>query len=392
MRSGRVAVVAGVRTPFARQGTAFRDMTARELGQTVVKELLARAEIHPRDVDAVVFGQTAPTTNIARDIVLGSNLPASVEAFTVVRGCATSFQSATSAAEAILAGQHDVVVVGGVDSTVPSTLVSRLFDKVRALGPHDPEPTMGEHAERMAKEAGISREEQDRFAKRSHVLAEAAWARGLFDAEVMHVLPPPSFDHPLAKDDLVLSRPESLGDMAPAFDRAHGTITSGNSAVPGDGASALLLMHEEKARALGQTPLGFLRSWAYAALVPTDLLGPAHATPIALDRAGLRLADVDVVDIHEASAAQVICNRKALASRRFAEDHLGRTSGAVGEIDDSRLNVHGGAIALGHPAGATGARMIHTVLRELVRRRGKYGLVTTNAAGGLGAAILLEAA
>jgi acetyl-CoA acyltransferase len=425
----RVAIIAGLRTPFAKQGTAYRDMTTLELGAAVVKELLARAELHPREIGLLVYGQAIPTPsapNVAREIVLNSGMPKTVEAFSVVRACATSFQSTTSAVEALLAGQHAVAIVGGVDSAsdVPITVgrklahalvaaskARRLLDKARlfsALSPRDLLPippalrepstglTMGEHAERMAKDAGVTREEQDRFAHRSHVRAAAAWERGLFDAEVMHVIPPPSFDRPIAKDNLLRpdSTRESYAKLRPVFDRAHGTVTAGNSSPLTDGASALLLMTETKARALGYPPMGYVRSWSYAALDPEDglLMGPAFAVPLALDRAGLRLSDIDVVDMHEAFAAQVVCNRKALASRRFAEDKLGRTSGAIGEVDDDRFNVHGGSIALGHPFAATGARMIHTVLRELGRRKGQFGLATACAAGGLGAALVLEAA
>ncbi|MBX3260394.1 MAG: acetyl-CoA C-acyltransferase FadI [Labilithrix sp.] len=425
----RVAVVAGLRTPFAKQATAYRDMTTLDLGRVVVKELLARAELDPREIGLVVYGQAVPTPtapNVAREIVLGCGIPKSVEAYSVVRACATSFQSTTSATEAILAGQHDVAVAGGVDSAsdVPITVSRRLAtalvaaSKAKSLGeklrifsrlsardlvPVPPalrEPstglTMGEHAERMAKDMGVTREEQDRLAHRSHARAAAAWERGLFEAEVMHVIPPPSFDRPIAKDNLVRedSKPDSYAKLRPVFDAKHGSVTAGNSSALTDGASALLLMRESKAKALGYEPLGFLRAWAYAALDPDDglLMGPAYASPIALDRAGLRLADMDVVDMHEAFAAQVVCNRRALASRRFAEDKLGRTSGPIGEIDDDRFNVHGGSIALGHPFAATGARMIHTVLRELRRRKGQFGLATACAAGGLGAAVVLEAA
>jgi acetyl-CoA acyltransferase len=425
----RVAIVAGLRTPFAKQGTAYKDLSPLALGETVVKELIARAELDPKEVGLVVYGQAVPTPaapNIAREIVLGAGLPKSVEAFSVVRACATSFQSTTSAAEAILAGQHDVAIVGGADSssdvpiTVSKKLASALIeaqkaktlgDRLRAfshLAPRDLLPippalrepstglTMGEHAEKMAKEHGITREEQDRFAHRSHSRAATAWERGLFDAEVMHVLPPPKFDRPIARDNTVRtdSTEAAYAKLRPVFDPKNGSVTAGSSSALTDGASALLLMRESKARALGYTPLGFLKSWAYAALDPNDglLMGPAYATPIALDRAGLRLSDMDIVDMHEAFAAQVLCNKRALASRRFAEEKLGRTTGPVGEIDDERFNVHGGSIALGHPFAATGARMIHTVLRELGRRGGKYGLATACAAGGLGAAIVLEAA
>jgi acetyl-CoA acyltransferase len=427
-RRERVAIVAGLRTPFAKVGTAYRRMSALDLGTLVVRELVARAELDPREVGMCVYGQAVPNPtapNVAREIVLGSGLPKSVEAFTVVRACATSFQATTSAAEAILGGQHDVAVVGGADSAsdVPVTVSRKLAsalasaqkarsvtDKLRAfsrLSPRDflPVPpalkepstglTMGEHAEQMAKEMGIAREDQDRFAHRSHQRAAEAWSRGVFDAEVMHVVPPPAFDSPFKQDNLVRrdTSLESYAALKPVFDRKHGSVTAGTSSPLTDGASALLLMKESKAKALGYTPLGYLRSWAYAALDPKDglLLGPAYATPIALERAGLRLQDVDLVDMHEAFAAQVLCNEKAFASRRFAEDKLGRSE-AIGEIDDARFNVHGGSIALGHPFAATGARMMHTVLRELARRGGQFGLATACAAGGLGASVVLEVA
>lgn len=425
----RVAIVAGLRTPFAKQGSAYKHLSALELGCIVVRELLERTPIPPREIGLVVYGQALPNPaapNIAREIVLGTGMPKSIEAFSVVRACATSFQAATSAAESILAGQHDVAIVGGADSAsdVPITVSRKLasalvaaqkarslLDKVRAfadLAPRDllPVPpalrepstglTMGEHAEQMAKESGIARVDQDRLAHRSHQRAAEAWERGVFDAEVMHVLPPPAFDRPITQDNLVRreSSVESYAKLAPVFDRAHGSVTAGNSSPLTDGASALLLMSEDKAKSLGLAPLGYLRSWAYAALDPDDglLMGPAYASPIALDRAGLRLADMDLVDMHEAFAAQVLCNTKAFASRRFAEDKLGRTSGPLGEIDEERFNVHGGSIALGHPFAATGARMMHTVLRELKRRGGQFGLATACAAGGLGASVVLEVA
>jgi acetyl-CoA acyltransferase len=425
----RVAVVTGLRTPFAKQATAYKHLSARELGCLVVRELLERTPIDHREIGLLVYGSALPdpaAPNIAREIVLGAGLPKSIEAFSVVRACATSFQAATSAAESILAGQHDVAIVGGADSAsdVPITVSKKLaaalvaaqkartpFEKLRALthlAPRDllPVPpalrepstglTMGEHAEQMAKDAGIPRVEQDRLAHRSHQRAAAAWERGVFDAEVMHVLPPPAFDRPIAQDNLVRrdSKVESYAKLEPVFDRQYGTVTAGNSSPLTDGASALLLMKEEKAKSLGLTPLGYLRSWAYAALDPADglLMGPAYATPLALDRAGLRLADMDLVDMHEAFAAQVLCNTKAFASRRFAEEKLGRTTGPLGEIDEERFNVHGGSIALGHPFAATGARMMHTVLRELKRRGGQFGLATACAAGGLGASVVLEVA
>ena len=223
--------------------------------------------------------------------------------------------------------------------------------------------------------------------------AAKAWESGVFANEVMHVLPAPTFDAPFTEDNVVRkdSSVDAYARLKPAFDRKYGTVTAGNSSPLTDGAAALVLMTESKARSLGYEPLGYLKSWAYAALDPAGwmLMGPSYATPIALDRAGLSLKEIDVIDMHEAFAAQVLCNLKAFASRQFAEEKLGRLQ-AIGEIDDAKLNVHGGSIAIGHPFAATGARMVTTVLRELKRRGGKYGLATACAAGGLGAAVVLE--
>jgi len=427
-KSERIAIVAGLRTPFAKSGTAYRRMSALDLGRTVVAELLQRSELDPREVGVCVYGQVVPSLsapNIAREIVLGTNMPKDIEAFSVSRACATSFQSMTSAAEAMLAGQHDVAVTGGADSAsdVPIAVSKKLADalieaqKARSLGqklrafsklsPKDfiPVPpalkepttglTMGESAEVMAKEAGISREAQDAFAHRSHARAAKAWGSGVFANEVMHVVPPPRYDAPIAEDNVVRKDSDvaAYAKLKPAFDRRYGTVTAGNSSPLTDGASALLLMTESKAKALGYTPLGYLRSWAYAALDPGGwmLMGPSYATPRALDAAGLTLKEMDVIDMHEAFAAQVLCNLQAFGSAKFAEEKLGRSE-AIGEIDDAKLNVHGGSISIGHPFAATGARMVTTVLNELKRRGGQFGLATACAAGGLGAAIVLEAA
>jgi acetyl-CoA acyltransferase len=422
----RIAIVAGLRTPFAKQGTAYKDVSALDLGKIVTSELVARAELDPKEIGLCVFGQVVPSVsapNIAREVVLGTGMPKSIEAFSVSRACATSFQAMTSAAEAMLAGQHAVAIAGGADSAsdVPITVSKKLAhalveankartlpDKLRAftgLGPKDflpvppalKEPTtglsMGESAEKMAKEGAIRREDQDAFAHRSHSRAAKAWESGVFASEVMHVVTPPKFDAPFVEDNVVRkdSSVDGYAKLKPAFDRKYGTITAGNSSPLTDGAAALLLMTESKAKALGYTPLGYLTSWAYAALDPAGwmLMGPSYATPLALDRAGLSLEDMDLIDMHEAFAAQVLCNVKAFGSKQFAADKLGR-SAAIGEIDDAKLNVHGGSIAIGHPFAATGARMVTTVLRELKRRKGRYGLATACAAGGLGAAVVLE--
>ncbi len=422
----RAAVVAGLRTPFVKAGTDFRDLSATDLGALVVNELLVRSGIPAAEFDAVVFGQVIPSptvTLIGREMVLRTQLPRSVQAHTVARACATSIQAASDVADQIRLGHSDCAIAGGAESISDAPIFASRplaqalvdFSKARSvtdrvkilsgLRPRDftPNPpalkepttglTMGESAEKMAQLNGIPRAAQDAFAYQSHHRAAAAWAAGRFDGEVMHVPVPPRYRKVSAKDNLVRedTTVEALARLRPVFDRRHGTITAGNASPLTDGAAALVLMSEEKARALGLRPLGFVRSYAYAALDPREQLlqGPAYAAPVALDRAGLRLADMDLVDMHEAFAAQVLSNLQAFASSRFAEEKLGRKE-PLGEVDPARLNVNGGSIALGHPFAATGARMILQTLRELGRRGGQHALLTVCAAGALGAAMVLE--
>jgi acetyl-CoA acyltransferase len=254
--------------------------------------------------------------------------------------------------------------------------------------------TMGQSAEKMAKENGISRREQDEIALASHQNAARAWKEGLFDQEVMHVLVPPSYEKVADRDNLVRADTslEALAGLKPVFDRKYGSVTAGNSSPLTDGAAALLLMSEERAKALGYEPLGYLRSYAYAGTDPADQLlqGPAYAAPLALERAGMTLQDLDLVEMHEAFAAQVASNLQAFASKDFAKK-MGR-SAPLGEVDRSRLNVTGGSIALGHPFAATGARIVNQALNELKRRNKNTVMCTVCAAGGLGAAVVLERA
>jgi acetyl-CoA acyltransferase len=422
----RAAVVTGLRTPFVKAGTDFNDLGAVDLGALVVNELVVRSGIPPKEFDSVVFGQVIPSktvTLIGREVVLRTQLPRNVQAHTVARACATSIQATTDAAAQIALGNSDCAIAGGAESisdapifatrTLAQALVE--FSRAKTLGqrvrilsglrPKDfaPEPpalkepttglTMGESAEQMAQKNGISRAAQDEVAWKSHRNASQAWESGRFDGEVMHVPVPPRYQKVSAIDNIVRrdTTVEALAQLRPVFDRRYGTITAGNASPLTDGAAALVVMSEEKARALGLRPLGFVRSYAYAALDPRDQLlqGPAYAAPVALDRAGLSLRDMDLVDMHEAFAAQVLSNLKAFASKEFAEKELGRPA-PLGEIDPSRLNVNGGSIALGHPFAATGARMILQTLRELDRRKGQFALLTVCAAGALGAALVLE--
>jgi len=252
--------------------------------------------------------------------------------------------------------------------------------------------SMGESAEKMAKENGIGREEQDRFAARSHELAAAATDDGRLPAEMLRTYQPPRYQSSLQEDDGIRRDTNvlTLAALRPAFDRRMGSLTAGNSSPLTDGAAALLMMREDKAKAEGYQPLGYLRSYAFAAVDPSDqlLIGPAYSTPMALDRAGLTLSDMKLVDLHEAFAAQVLSVLRALESETFAREKLNRSP--LGTVDEAKLNVEGGSIAIGHPFGATGARMTLSVLNELNRRGGGFGLIGVCAAGGLGASFVVE--
>lgn len=426
MSGRRTAIVAGLRTPFQKQATGFKELSALDLGTAVVRELIERSELDPKALDAVVFGQVIPSLvgpNVAREIVLRSNLPRTVDAFSVVRACATSTQAAASAAAMIETGQAKVVIAGGVDSTsdVPITVSKGLnealieaalakapVDKLKAfsqLGPKDllPNPpalvelstglSMGESAEKMAKENHISRSAQDELAHASHSKAARGFEAGTLSPERMTVYTGHG-DQVVSEDNLIRkdSALESYARLRPVFDKKYGTITAGNASPLTDGAAALLLMREDVAQALGFTIKATIRATAFAALDPNEqmLMGPAYATPKALDAAGLKLSDLSLIDMHEAFAAQVLSNTQAFESKRWAEAKLGRAE-AIGEIDWNNFNVYGGSIAIGHPFAATGARQILTVANELQRRGGGFGLVTQCAAGGLGAALILEA-
>jgi len=421
----RAVVVGGVRTPFVKAFTDFTKLDTIALGSAAVRGLLDRSGIARRDVESIVWGGVilpGAAPNVAREIALDVGLDPACEGMTVTRACASGLQAVTLAAAAIERGEADLVVAGGSDSTsnaeikLPQKVVHALAPlalgkpttanylgllaqlmPLREILPERPRiaerttgEVMGEAAERMARRNEISREAQDAFAVRSHQRAAAAIAAGRFDDEIVPVQTPEGkwvhVDGLVRADTSV----EKLAKLRPAF-AEDGTLTAGNSSALTDGAAAVLLASEERARALGLRPRAAFRSWAYVGVDPADqlLMGPALAMPEALDRAGLTLADVDFADMHEAFAAQVLSVLKMLASAPFARARLGR-SDAVGEIDPARLNVHGGSLALGHPFGATGARMVTTMANELARTGKRTALLGICAAGGLGAAAVLE--
>jgi acetyl-CoA acetyltransferase family protein len=423
-----VVVLDGVRTPFVRFNTDFRRVPAVELGRVALREAIERTDLDPRELDEVVVGNIAgppDAANIARVIALHAKIPPHVPAFTVGRNCASGLEAIVEAAYRIRSGDADLVAAAAVESmsripllfgdeaheiwtdagrarTVGARLAAfgrmrpRHFKPVIALklGLSDPVSglNMGETAELLAREFGISRAEQDRFALRSHQLAAAAWDEGRMQAEVIPVPIPPRYERASEVDNGIRKEQslEALAKLRPVFDRRFGTVTAGNSSQITDGAVALVLASAERARSLGLPVLGRVRSWGFAGCDPARMgLGPVHAVPIALRHAGgLPLGRIELVEINEAFAAQVLAVLAAFESRKFCEANLG--SGPVGVLEPERLNVNGGAIALGHPVGASGARLVLTLLKEMDRRDLSVGLAALCVGGGQGGAMVLE--
>ncbi len=425
-RGRRAAFVAGLRTPVVKAGAETRELDVLELARGATVELLQRAELDPAEVQAVVYGNVARPVayhNLARELVLAAGLPRSVPARTVSVACASACQAITDVVDQIERGYLEVAIAGGAESlsnvpigysprlaralvaasqarSLPERVQSFAHLSISDLAPQVPGIketstglSMGESAELMAKLNGITREDQDAFALRSHQYAAAAWADGRLAAEVAPIYVPRNGGHAITRDNHIRQDTslEKLAALSPVFDRAHGTVTAGNSSPLTDGAASVLFMEEKKARALAYAPIACIRSYAYWAVDPADqlLIGPAYAIPLALDRAGARLSDVGLVEMHEAFAAQVLSTLQKLDSREFAREKLNRPA-AVGSIDPQRLNVAGGSIALGHPFGATGARLLITLANEMARRDVQLGLLSACAAGGIGCAMVLE--
>ncbi|HYK82629.1 MAG TPA: acetyl-CoA C-acyltransferase [Gemmatimonadales bacterium] len=410
----RVAVVAGYRTPFCKAGTALKDAPAVDLARFVARELLERTNLDGSDVDAVIFGQVVPSAlvpNVAREVSLLPQFPRETPAYSLNRACASAAQAVANGHDEIALGRADVVLAGGVESLsdIPILASRRLADilveagKAKTLGarlqtlsrirPRDLIPvspaiaepstgeTMGQSAEKMAKENHIARAPQDRWALRSHEQAARATADGRLVAEIAPWFPTrPSA--PVLTEDNGIRRDTSLEQLAklkPVFDRRYGTVTAGNSSPLTDGASAVLLMSEEAARALGYAPLALIRSYAVAAVDPgwQLLQAPVFAVPRALERAGIEWRDLGLIEVHEAFAAQVLSNFQGWAAKGW-------------EINEDIINVLGGSIAIGHPFGATGGRIVTTLANEMARRGVQFGLLSICAAGGMGFAMVLE--
>ena len=422
----RVAVVAGCRTPFAKSGTVLKDFTAVELAKLATRELLVRTELPPAEVNAVIFGQVIPSVlapNVAREVSLLPPLPLNIPAYSLNRACASSNQAVAAAYDQIVLGHANVVLAGGTESLSDIPILhSRRFaellveaSKAKSLGarlrtlakvrlrdlvpvtPAIAEPstgeTMGQAAEKMAKENGISREAQDRYALRSHQLAARGTSDGRLTAEIVPVFVPPAYDVVVASDNGIRADGtlDQLAKLNPVFDRRYGTVTAANASPLTDGASAVLVMSDAAARALGYEPLAYVRSYAVAAVDPGEqlLMGPGFAVPKALERAGISWKELGLVEMHEAFAAQVLSNIQAFESDRWARERLGRSE-RVGEVNWETLNVMGGSIAIGHPFGATGGRITTTLANEMRRRDTQFGLISVCAQGGMGFAMVLE--
>ncbi len=423
----RAVVVGGARTPFVRSFAEYIDLDTIALGALAVQGLLERTGLDRGELDAVIWGGVVlppGSPNTGREIALELGLPPEVEAYTVSRACASGLQAITDAVAKIERGEADVVIAGGSDSTsnaalaMPETLIRKvgpvamssksgpgdwlkllfklsfkkdLLPKQPQIAERSTGELMGEAAEKMSQRNAVSREEQDAFAVASHHKAARAVASGRFADEVIPVTT--SSGKIVASDTMVRGDTSTakLAKLRAAFAKG-GTLTAGNSSALTDGAACVLIMSEAKAKELEMRALAAFKSWAYVGVDPADqlLMGPALAMPKALDRAGLALEEVDVVDVHEAFAGQVLSVLKMLASDGFAQERLGKDR-AVGSVEPARLNPHGGSLALGHPFAATGARMVMTMAHELADTDSKTALLGICAAGGLGAAAVMEA-
>ena len=410
----RVAIVAGCRTPFCKSGTALKDIRAVDLARHVARELLERTNLDGAEVNEVVFGQVVPSAlvpNVAREVSLLPQFPKEVPAYSLNRACASSGQAVSNASDQITLGNANVVMAGGVESlsdipilasrrladilveasrarTLPARL--RTFTRIRPrdlvpVSPAIAEPStgesMGQSAEKMAKENHITRAAQDAWALRSHQRAAAGTDDGRVTAEIVPWFPARS-QEPVITQDNGIRRDTSLEQMAklkPVFDRRYGTVTAANSSPLTDGASAVLLMSDAAVRALGYTPLAYIRAYAVAAVDPgwQLLQAPIFAVPKALERAGIEWRDLGLVEVHEAFAAQVLSNFQGWAAKGW-------------EVNEEVINVMGGSIAIGHPFGATGGRVVTTLANEMARRDVQFGLLSICAQGGMGFAMVLE--
>jgi acetyl-CoA acetyltransferase family protein len=421
----RIAIIDGLRSPVAKAYGKLKDVDADILGAIIAKELILRVGIDYKDYDEVIIGnvaQPANASNMARVLAIRAGFPISTPAYTVHRNCASGMQSISSAISKIYAKEGELYLVGGVESmsNIPMLLSKNLRELLQklsqtkgflnklkvisslkanylkpeiglVLGLTDPisGKIMGITAENLANDFEISRQEQDMFALNSHLKAEEATKKGIFREEI----------HPiLYKDDISIldddgirysQNMKALSKLRPFFDRVNGTVTAANSSQISDGATMLSICSESHAKKLGIKPLGFIKDYTYVGLEPSRMgLGPVFATNKLLSNSTISLKDIELIELNEAFAAQVIANVRAFNSKEFAKKHL--NGNILGEVNEDILNVNGGAIALGHPVGMSGTRIVLHTLKELRRRKQQLGLATLCVGGGQGAAFLLE--
>lgn len=418
--------VDGVRTPFVKSFGVFQECDTLHLFSNVLDALVRKADIDPMLLDEVIAGTVIPAPknpNVARDAVINLGLPDHIAGYTLTRACASSLQSIADAARAIAFGSGRAYIAGGVEclSDVPIVYskdarkfmlgLNKAKTTAQKLGllskfsakawvPKPPglnEPltgfSMGQHGEMMAKINEITRQEQDAWALRSHQKAAQAAASGAFKDELTPVWAPPKYKECVEADNIIRAETslDALAGLRPAFDKKYGTITAGNASPLTDGAAASLIMDKSLAESIGLQPKARIKDFIFLGVQPHPqlLIGPAIAIPLLLKKHGLGIDDVSRFEIHEAFAAQVLSCTKSMKSSDFMEKHFG-DSKPFGEIPDEKLNVNGGAIAIGHPFGATGSRMVTNMCNELQRNGGGYGVLGICAAGGMAGAMLIE--
>ena len=421
----KVVVVDGSRTPFLRSGTDYMDLMSYQLGGFAIKGLLNKTGIEAGQVDSVIMGNVisnVKTPNVAREAALAAGIPNTTPCRTVSQACISANRAISDGCLEIMTGQSDIVIAGGIDHTSDSPILfprkmrKKLFkaQKLKTMGdninfvtslrlsdfvPERPavaeystDRVMGQDCDIMAARFQVSREEQDKYAVRSHQLAAKAHEDGHLPAEIVDVHLPPKFKN-IDKDNGVRgdSTLEKVARLRPAFDKKYGTLTAANSSFLTDGASAVLLMSEDKAKELGLKPKVEVVDFAFTGQSLDDelLLGPAYATSKLLKKQDLTLEDLDVIEFHEAFAGQILSNIRALASDEFAKENLGRDK-AVGDIPMEKFNLWGGSLSIGHPFGATGGRLVTTTANRLIKEKGKLGLLAACAAGAHGHAMLLK--
>lgn len=421
----KVVLIDGCRLPFLKAGTDYKNLMAYELGKMAVQGLLKRTQLAPEAVETLIMGTVIhqlKTSNVAREAALSAGLPDKTFCHTVSMACISANRAICDAADQIALGHVRVAIAGGTESvsdtpiSFPKAMRQKLFDaqkmksasdylrfavkirpsdfmpEVPAIAEFSTKRTMGQDCDRLADRIGISRNEQDLFAARSHQLAALAAREGWLNEEIVPAAFPPDFV-PVAVDNGIRGDTtfEKINTLPPAFNRPNGTLTAANSSFLTDGAAVVLLMEEETALSLGYKPKAVVRNYTFTAQNPENelLLGPAYAIAKLLDKSGLSLSDIHVNELHEAFAAQVLANINCLSSDRFAQENLGR-SRAIGQMDMDTVNLWGGSLAIGHPFGATGARLLTTAANRMIKEKSQFGLIASCAAGAHGHAMLLE--